>query len=63
MNVRTHGFDNLGVSNVVDNDFAHLGEMPPVPFLRSERGLDEPRKYRQGSHYLNTHGIDVDFLV
>lgn len=32
---RTHSFDTLGVCDVVDDDFRHLGEMPAVPLLQA----------------------------
>ena len=32
----THSFDNLGVGDVFGNNFAHLGEVPSVPFLFNE---------------------------
>ena len=33
----THSLNDLGVGEVVDNDLAHLGEMPSVPFLDPHR--------------------------
>ena len=33
----THGLDHLGIGEIVDNDLAHLGEMPSVPFLDPHR--------------------------
>jgi hypothetical protein len=30
----THRLDNLGVGKIVDDDLAHLGEVPSVPFLK-----------------------------
>ena len=29
------GLNNLGVNEIIRDDFSHLGEMPSVPFLQS----------------------------
>ena len=33
----THGLDDLGIGEVVNDNLAHLGEMPSVPFLDPHR--------------------------
>jgi hypothetical protein len=35
--MHTHGLDDLCVGEVIDDNLAHLGEMPSVPFLDPHR--------------------------
>jgi len=51
--------DDLGVGKVVDDDLAHLREVPSVPFLLSAQSVERPH----AATHLDSHRVDVDLLV
>lgn len=78
MSSLTHGSDDLGVSHVVDNDLAHLGEVPSVPFLKKSRRAESASsspvrnlsilkatgtKVSLCVAHLDSHRVNVDLLV
>jgi hypothetical protein len=58
--MNTHCLDAFGVGDVVNDDFGHFGEMPTVPFLPKGK---MSAKLGTMKTYLDSHGINVDFLV
>lgn len=59
----THGFDDSGVGEVVDDDLAHLGEVPSIPFLRYQHPLCCSSETGCNPTHLDPHRVDVDLLV
>ena len=60
MSSDTNCADGLGVGNIVDNDLAHLGEVPAVPLLDTHGVRVELLvKVVEKGDGLDNHGVDL----